>query len=726
MVELTSILLVLLAFTCSSASVNPHEYRASKESWIKASGLFQDYSWPLMTPFTKFLDEVVEDDSIDLNPRCRYGLHTFSSGLKTFSYEAVTLFDSFGKMQSGFTKDKIVDFGHYDQCLNAKINGSSSRYTLLQIEWPTAKDHQIMRFDDESVEAGLTNSPNSPWYIEFSKRMGFLRFWPSLTAVCIPSACQLQDIENVLKSDLVNKTISPFKLSVYNHESLEDEQTSNHPILKRVSRIILWSLFAMTILSTGFLYFFPGEPTSEDCLLVHFDIINNVKKLVTPSQNIDKMYIFNNVKTFYLFGSIFCHCYSGIIPKSLAYYSGYIMYAMESEFKLDIEWENYAVAINFVISGCMASLSLIPILKIKRVSLSNALVLRALRTLPVVVACILVVFSLPLLPTGSGPLANLIQSNMTENCVKNAWRDITFTSNSVPLNEACMTVNWFTAADFQLFAMSFFLIGIMATKSGRTVAKYFIAFVLFGWTIKALFLQLYSDIPVTFTFSQDWFNNQRQISLTQFNTITYMGPYSVGLLLGYLLNNEIFLVPKKYLKLLFIVCLGVGMSIASMLAKLYDISEGSFRSNYSRTTELAFAASSRTFLGFAFAGILYCLYMNGVKEEEEKQDNEQQPDHFVVAFLKNNLFNIVARLSFSTFMVHMFVIAFMQSSFSQVTNYNQIEIAMKGTYVSVISLLPGLAMYLVVEAPFFNIFKTKVSRKTLKRSESVKVSEKEL
>jgi peptidoglycan/LPS O-acetylase OafA/YrhL len=586
-----------------------------------------------------------------------------------------------------------------------------------------------VKFDNDAVDP---HGPSVPWFIKFSEKMGFLRFWPSLTAVCLPASCKARDIEKILESNVVKSYISPMRLSLYSHESLEDSISDfvQYPLLRRVSRIILYSLTVFTLLSTVTLYFIPrSQEEGYDNFLVHFDIISNWKRLVTPSAvtpNNKNMYVFNIAKTMYLFAGIFCHVYTGVFAKSHAYYSGITMHAMDTDFKNDIEWENFGVCVNFVLSGCMASLSLLPLMKARRVALSQAVLLRGLRTLPVVSACILLTLSFPLTSIGSGPLSLLVQINMTENCVKNAWRDLTFTSNFVPFREMCVPVTWFASADMQLFIVSWFLFGVMARGNKKQVVKYFILFLIGGWTAKALFLHLFSIEPVLFVASNDWFTTMKSLTIIQFNSLSYTGPYLVGVILGYLIHKEIFLVNKKYFKYLIAVSFGTIVAIYIMLPKIYDVTDG-IRSNYSRKIEILFASTSRTFLCTAFAFLLYAAYMSGVRGEDDQEElvNKESRkelhevnnnDNGLVCLLKHNVFNILSRLSFSIFMVHMFVIVFFQTSYRQISDFNSADIAMKGLYVSVMSLLPGLLMYLVVEAPFFNIVKSHLGKKIKSKS----------
>lgn len=68
--------------------------------------------------------------------------------------------------------------------------------------------------------------------------------------------------------------------------------------------------------------------------------------------------------------------------------------------------------------------------------------IRILRTLPVTLACLFFIYSLPLITSGGGPNLNVVQKNMTTNCIKNGWKELLFVSNHDSPSDICLVVGW--------------------------------------------------------------------------------------------------------------------------------------------------------------------------------------------------------------------------------------------------------------------------------------------
>lgn len=125
---------------------------------------------------------------------------------------------------------------------------------------------------------------------------------------------------------------------------------------------------------------------------------------------------------------------------------------------------------------------------------------RWLRTLPVILACLMMIYACP--NTSSGPLFGLQLRNFTDNCNKCGWADVTGFSNKMRASEIvswrymlyilyilyiyvynikyihtwyrfhklelpfqCLPHAWYLSADFQLYVMSYFLVLLLFRKS---------------------------------------------------------------------------------------------------------------------------------------------------------------------------------------------------------------------------------------------------------------------
>lgn len=108
---------------------------------------------------------------------------------------------------------------------------------------------------------------------------------------------------------------------------------------------------------------------------------------------------------------------------------------------------------------------------------------RWLRTLPVILACLMMIYAHP--NTSNGPLFGLQLRNLTDNCDKCGWADITGFSNKMLASEIvsramtkinpnshfpiemlqCLPHAWYLSGDYQFYVMSYFLVLLFFRKS---------------------------------------------------------------------------------------------------------------------------------------------------------------------------------------------------------------------------------------------------------------------
>lgn len=179
------------------------------------------------------------------------------------------------------------------------------------------------------------------------------------------------------------------------------------------------------------------------------------------------------------------------------------------------------------------------------VSFTSFVLIRYLRSIPVVGACIMILVSFPN-PSGSGVLFNYVQSNMTGNCVQHGWKELTFLSNQLATENLCFGVGWYLSADFQLYVASFVVIMTLYQNPRK------------GWILASLFISigifiqsfiLYSNPqfnPIMVFSDPDMFGIIESMPTLHMHTNNYIVPYFIGLLVGYCIIRDIRLSEKYY------------------------------------------------------------------------------------------------------------------------------------------------------------------------------------
>lgn len=152
----------------------------------------------------------------------------------------------------------------------------------------------------------------------------------------------------------------------------------------------------------------------------------------------------------------------------------------------------------------------------------------------------------------SGPIMNDVTN---ENCQRFWWSALLHVQNYVNANEMCLGHAWYLSADFQLFILSPFLI-YPAWKWGR---KYIwsLGLLAFMSSIYILIMSLVYEIHVTPRSAREFDLYFRWI---YFATHARMGPWLVGIILGYVLykhRNEKVRINRALDSVLWIVALSI-------------------------------------------------------------------------------------------------------------------------------------------------------------------------
>lgn len=88
------------------------------------------------------------------------------------------------------------------------------------------------------------------------------------------------------------------------------------------------------------------------------------------------------------------------------------------------------VSMNFALSGLFAYYSWAPILNATegRISFRSYVCVRYLRTIPVIIAMMLIILAFPMY-LGTGPVYRLTLNTITRNCIENGWAELLAVSN---------------------------------------------------------------------------------------------------------------------------------------------------------------------------------------------------------------------------------------------------------------------------------------------------------
>lgn len=214
--------------------------------------------------------------------------------------------DSTSKMRPGLFTNRYVDFGHYEQCLDAvdEENKNNGQYSLIQIVW----------------------SQNSPrLHHGEPDTLDDYNFENLVSAICYPSNCLKSDVEQVIEKFRIDTGIT---IKLLTSETKETSYSSySQP--KIIASLILLSLFGMTHFSSTLCFYF-GEENMPTLVRV-FDSGSAWQKLTADTSNFGRrLDFFHGIRVLYLIGAICVHLHIPIRPILSAMYLPEVWYFDEN------------------------------------------------------------------------------------------------------------------------------------------------------------------------------------------------------------------------------------------------------------------------------------------------------------------------------------------------------------------------------------------------------------
>lgn len=364
-----------------------------------------------------------------------------------------------------------------------------------------------------------------------------------------------------------------------------------------------------------------------------------------------------------------------------------------------------------------------------------------MRTLPVIIACILIVISFPN-SSSAGPLFAVSLENMTANCLSTWHKEILAYGNlgKNAVDTMCMPHAWYLSADIQLYALSFGLILLLFKRPvigvPLSVGLVFSSFAALIWYIGGPLKGFPGDL--------DFDVGRRLLYKNHFDPINHYGSYVIGLLLGFFMAKD-YSLPRKWLPYIYCLALQVytltltvPMFILALPDEVPSIIEstevGSLIVDYfrHRPTLVYYMqwiniSVQRQNFSASFSFICFLLFAKTKPQQscDAKYKEEGIKDYkliqviltsietysstmmdAVISNLSNKYFVIFGRMSYSIFMIHYFVIAHFMSSPNQNVSFSIFETFYRAAYVYVVSIFLGIVLFLTVEAPFVGLLKS--------------------
>ncbi|XP_025193573.1 nose resistant to fluoxetine protein 6-like [Melanaphis sacchari] len=626
---------------------------------------------------------------------CQRQVDMYVKHLRNYTDWAVRMRESWNQYPIGILAGNKYHMGIYDECVNVHypVRG---QYCLPEIDLIPSKGKNY------SLVNGIENFNdainNNAWktILEWVDTPDQVKRNSLSLGICIPDSCSASDLQTSLQNEL-DKVFLPekFKAVVKLDPIMCTVSGDMYPY--HTAYYVTSTFFAILVLICCVVTVFhfiqlsreQKKTLPDNAFFLSFSLIKSGKQLLKYNKN-NKLNALNGLKVitmiFILFGHRFMYLVGNPINNPILIEN---MYQYGPDILLTCM---NLVDPFFFISGFIMYLTVSPLL-LKTGSiwtkLISPIIYRILRMLPAY--CAMMAITANIVPyLGDGPLWPQKTWNESEMCKKYWWRNLFFISNFLDVKYECLIVSWYLSCDVQ-----FFIIGVVIVYVYIKNNKYGI-----GLLTTMFILSIFVPFTTTILTKSEgilkihipFLENPRQsITFNRFYRASYMRstPFFTGLAMHFIINK----LNEKNIKPSLITVYGGTMivTVASLWIQFYGaIFYKRHRPHYPLENALYFTLSHCT---WAMIGVwsFGCHFTSGYGLLSKIFDNR-----FIVP---------LGRLSYCVFLVNLIVMMVSQSS-QRLPTFLSIKSAIDvWIYDTFKSYLMGLALYLIVEAPFGNLIK---------------------
>ena len=669
MAVLTSILIFgILCTTIASSEV----HRNGTEAWMDAMDVFSVVAFPLKTQFVTVLKQITENTSEEVSNECRMALKDFSIDLEGNKRQAMAMFDSFAKTPPGSLSMGNWNFGSYNQCLRY------GRYVLMVVRLPLPElDPEIRDWSDD-------------WRIHYSISIPVRRVVPFYSGICVPHECEKRDVETVFNSNLIKKLLSPIDIDIKKAESRRDDR--NWSLRQLIAMSVLVSILLLNIISTTVSLICPDQKIS--ILMSCFDMRKNYGALVADAPAFDdKNLRFNNLNIYRsvtIIVSTLTHTAIGITSmhqgESTVASIYHLSPSLKSSYRETSVNEVFFAGLIVTLSSTLSTIKWVPIIQHHKVSFMMFALMRALRSLPMIIFFYLFSLTLPLFHLAS-PLMTLWQEEHVSKCLKNGWKDWLLINNvgNENINDFCLPISWIMSVDFQLHCASFIILILICNHQQHAFKILSVPVALGIFLTGYKFTQ--DHISPVMTVDLLNFETMQRYFHQRFVTINFIAPYAIGMMFGLtILKSGGIARPVGYI-LSFL-----SFSIVHLvLSVTYNIVDEKNQFTVSYAYQVVYTAVARTVMAIAGCVLFYILINCQVD--------------IVKKIANSRVVTILSRIMMPWYFVHGFLIL-MMVSLKESNSRSFFTLVQEECFIIVATIIPSCFLFVVVEQPFSSLVRT--------------------
>ena len=591
--------------------------------------------------------------------------------------------DSTGKGRSGMAYGYMSDVGNMDECITNDISIDGKRlngkYCMASLNLPLLNKSDISNL--HGVKFDLKNTPlEGTIYQHYAIFVEMMMYTPAgfKFGICMPSSCQMHQVERFLNDKLSGSELSVSFLP--SCDTIDTPIAAHHIIAITICAFYVAFVISATILTRNSI-------DQSNSFLEHFNFMLNTNKLLVETRDplAAQISFFHGIRFFYQLAAIIFHSID-IFPFLPTVYA--VMYQREWPiwiFRQMYKSLGFFVQIPFSVSGFLTYVTMYPYMRSRGgdVSFVSYAFKRWLRSTPTMIGVIL--FGFAWSGMGRGPVHRQTQDMTIEKCKTYWWTNLLYINNWWHFDQMCLFHTWTYSSDFQCFLLSYITISLMI-KNKRLGVQSIIAFIVLGCFASGLVTYIMDMSPYPNFEATD----ARQYDLCTwfyFHTYHSVPAYFIGILVAFLFM-EGKKMDDKYIWPGWIITF--FMTISTGVIPYY----ADFDGESTRVIEILHAALHRVFFvsAWVYSGYLCCFKMGG----------------YVQWLYEIKLWVPFGRMSASVFMAHYTFIWFDLGNSMDYINTRAWSLTMRSTYTVVYSLLYSYAIYLLFEGPSMSVMRNRL------------------
>ncbi|XP_055303304.1 O-acyltransferase like protein-like isoform X2 [Sitodiplosis mosellana] len=596
--------------------------------------------------------------------QCLNELNSIKNGLINSEQWATRIVDAWGKMPSGILNGNLYDLGAFSQCLHIERNEEVYRtqYCMAHVIFdledfisaPISFEYTLSHMNVPKVMS--TAQP------EFGHEPGVI------LGTCFPASCSV-DALDIIINEVIRGKMTDVSVKISKNSCQFEEYPSKLRKIDKAMITLLGVISCLILLSTGYDILYSVINREKSRVLLVFSLYTNGMELISIQkiQSPNAMACMNGIRAISTQWIVLGHTY--------------LMYLwLPVSNKSDIQKvDNF-----FTLSGLLVSIKMLKYFERKeRLNLLQLYLHRFIRLTPLLGASFL--FSMSLMRFfGSGPFWPTMLHFFHGECERYWWSTLLYIQNFVNQNDMCFRHSWSLSLDMQLYLLAPAI--IYSVYRYKAKALYILSALVLCCIGCTLMVHLKYGFTTMFS--------KGKLEKAYYALHIRYSPWMVGVIAGYFF----FIAEKKPFRITKMLNLFAWtLSLASMFIIIF----GSYQfqqldSKLSPFDFGLFEGLSRVIWACSLCFIIFaCCHGYGGP---------------VNWFLAHPFFQLISRLSYSVYLLHLPVIWLTMASMKSPLYFSEVNAAHAffGNYI--ISIFVSIVATLAFERPVLMIEKL-LSRK---------------